>query len=121
MRKVLEFEPSDLYYPSFVDRLTYLVFSLCTGYCFYDSNKRVAQTIGVCFLVYNGCYRHAYSFVQCMEALVYHVAAGRIDKDLLQRAIEYFMTNEGYDEFLKLDIIVAIDDGNDNRNIIIAV
>lgn len=109
VRKVLDFVQNDMYYPTFVDKLTYLVFGLCTGHYFEDSNKRVALTIGVWFLFNNGHYWHAYSFMQCMEAIIYHVAAGRIDKDLLQRVIECFMANEDYPEDLKLDIIHAID------------
>ena len=86
IRKVLDFVQNDLYYPTFIDKLTYLV------------------------LVHNGYYWHAYSFMQCMEAIIYHVAAGRIDKDLLQRIITCFMANEDYPEDLKLEIIHAIDD-----------
>lgn len=110
IRKALDFVQNDLYYPTFVDKLTYLVFGLCTGHYFEDSNKRVALTIGVWFLVHNGYYWHAYSFMQCMEAIIYNVAAGRIDKDLLHRIITCFMANEDYPEALKLEIIHAIDD-----------
>ena len=110
IRKVLDFVQNDSYYPSFVDKLTYLVFGLCNGHYFEDSNKRVALTIGVWFLVHNSYYWHAYNFMQCMEAIIYHVAAGRIDKDLLQRIITCYMANEDYPEELKLEIIHAIDD-----------
>ncbi len=110
IRKVLDFVQNDLYYPTFVEKLTYLVFGLCTGHYFEDSNKRVALTVGVWFLVQNGYYWHAYGFMRCMEAIIYHVAAGRIDKDLLQRIIECYMANEDYPESLKLEIIHAIDD-----------
>ena len=48
-------------------------------------------------------------FMQCMEAIIYHVAAGRIDKDLLQRIITCYMANEDYPEDLKIEIIHAID------------
>ena len=108
IRKVLDFVQNDLYYPTFVEKLTYLVFGLCTRHYFEDSNKRVALTIGVWFLVHNGYYWHAYNFMQCMEAIIYHVAAGRIDKDLLQRIITCYMANEDYPEDLKLEIIHAI-------------
>lgn len=109
IRKVLDFVMDDLYYPTFIEKLTYLVFGLCTGHYFEDSNKRVALTVGVWFLVHNGYYWHAYNFMQCMEAIIYHVAAGRIDKDLLQRIIGCYMSNEDYPESLKLEIIHAID------------
>ena len=109
IRKVLDFVQNDVYYPSFVDKLTYLVFGLCTGHYFEDSNKRVALTAGVWFLVHNGFFWHAYNFMQCMEAIIYHVAAGRIDKDLLQRLIACFMANRDYPEDLKLELIHAMD------------
>lgn len=48
--------------------------------------------------------------MQCMEAIINHVAAVRIDKDLLQRIITCYMANEDYPEELKLEIIHAIDD-----------
>ena len=109
IRKMLDFVQNDLYYPTFVEKLTYLVFGLCAGHYFEDSNKRVALTIGVWFLIHNGYYWHAYNFMQCMEAIIYHVAAGRIDKELLQRIIACFMANEDCPEDLKLEIIHAID------------
>ena len=67
------------------------------------------KTIGVWFLVHNGYYWHAYNFMQCIKAIIYHVAAGRIDKDLLQSIITFYMANEDYSEDLKLEIIHAID------------
>lgn len=108
IRKVLDFVQNDLYYPTFVDKLTYLVYGFCRGHYFEDANKRVALTIGVWFLVQNGHCWEAYTFMGCMEAIVYHVAAGRIDKDLLQRIIECFMANKDYPEDLKIEIIHAI-------------
>ena len=109
IRKVLDFVQNDCYYPTFIDKLTYLLYGLCTGHYFEDSNKCVALTIGVWFLVHNRYYWHACGFMQCMEAIIYHVAAGRIDQDLLKRIIACYMKNEDYPESLKLDIIHAID------------
>lgn len=123
IRKVLDFVQNDSYYPTFAEKLTYLVFGFCTGHYFEDSNKRVALTLGVWFLVHNGCYWHAYNFMQCMEAIIYHVAAGHIDKDLLLRVINCYMANEDYPEDLKLELIHAIGDqsvefeeSDDNRH-----
>lgn len=49
IRKVLDFVQNDSYYPTFAEKLTYLVFGFCTGHYFEDSNKRVALTLGVWF------------------------------------------------------------------------
>lgn len=110
IRKVLDFVQNDLYYPTFAEKLTYLVFGLCTGHYFEDANKRVALTIGTWFLWNNGYYWHGGNFMPSMEAFIYYVAAGRIDKDLLQRIITCYMTNEDYPEDLKLELIHAMED-----------
>ena len=49
------------------------------------------------------------SFMQWMETIIYHIAAGHIDKDLLQRIITCYMANEDYPEGPKLDIVHTID------------
>lgn len=52
----LEFVRNDDYYPSFTDKLSYLVYGFCHGHYFLDGNKRIALTIGVFFLLQNGYY-----------------------------------------------------------------
>ena len=37
---VMEFVQNDLYYPTFEDKLTFLVSRICTGHLFDDGNKR---------------------------------------------------------------------------------
>lgn len=39
IRKVLDFVQNDLFYSTFVEKLIYLVFGLCTGHYFEDSPK----------------------------------------------------------------------------------
>ena len=46
-----------------------------------------------------------------VEALIYHVAAGNIDRDLLKRALKCVVDSVDYDEELKLDIISAMSKG----------
>ncbi len=45
---------NDLYYPSFVDKLTHLFFVANKGHCFQDGNKRIAISLGGLFLLKNG-------------------------------------------------------------------
>lgn len=48
-----------------------------------------------------------------MENLSYHLAAGRIEKELLQRFIHSILENEeDFSEELKLDYVLACGDGN---------
>ena len=108
IRATLDFVQNDTYYPSFAEKLTYLVFSFCCGHCFIDGNKRIALTIGAAFLLHNGYFLAAKFFMSEIEAFVYHVAAGNIDKELLQRIMVCMVDGTDYDEELKIDIANAI-------------
>lgn len=105
---VLNFMQNDLYYPDFVSKLSYLVFSFCSGHFFNDGNKRIALTLGTFFLHKNGHFWAATQFMQRMEAIVYHIAASNIDKELLIRIMGFIVDCQDFDESLKLDIIAAM-------------
>lgn len=45
----LDFMQNDLYYPTFADKLTYLMYRFCSGHFFSDGNKRIALTLGTYF------------------------------------------------------------------------
>ena len=51
----LDFVRSDIYYPTFAEKLCYLVFRFCSGHYFNDGNKRIALTLGAYFLHQNHC------------------------------------------------------------------
>lgn len=106
---VLQNIQNDDYYPSFADKLTHLFFCTCEFHCFEDGNKRLAITLSAQFLLANGYMAIAGSFFRYMENISYHVAAGRINKELLRR-IMGSMLDSTYDtdEELKLDILRAI-------------
>jgi death-on-curing protein len=107
----LDFIQSDEYYPTFTDKLTYLVFRFCSGHFFNDGNKRIALTLGAYFLHKNGYPWNACIFMRQFEAIVYHIAASHIDQDLLLRITTAFMTGTDYDESLKIDIANAMNKG----------
>lgn len=107
----LEFIQNDIYYPTFTDKLSILVFRFCSGHYFNDGNKRIALTLGAYFLHKNSYYWEACIFMRQLEAIVYHVAASNIDNDLLKRIISAFMEGEDYDEELKIDIANAMNHG----------
>lgn len=111
IQAILEFVRNDLYYPTFQDKLTYIMFSFCSGHYFYDGNKRMALTLGAYFLYKNNYHSHARICMRVMESIIYHVAASNIDKDLLLRIINSFMRSADYDEELKIDIAQAMSRG----------
>jgi len=107
----LNFIQNDDYYPTFTDKLSYLVFTFCSRHYFTDGNKRIALTLGAYFLHKNERYWNACVFMKQFESIIYHIAASHIDSDLLLRMMHAFMAGEDYDKELKLDIAHAMNQG----------
>lgn len=108
---VLDHIQNDDYYPDFLDKLTHLVWSINKNHCFSDGNKRLSITLGVQFLTINGYLYCVGRFLRDMENISYHLAAGRIEKDLLQRIIKSILDGENdFNEELKIEILTLISD-----------
>ena len=54
IRATLDFVQNDLYYPTFAEKLTYLMYRFCSGHFFNDGNKRIAAALFLYFLHVNG-------------------------------------------------------------------
>mgnify|MGYP003585074473 CR=1 FL=1 len=109
IRSILDFVQNDDYYPTFVDKLNYLVFRFCTGHFFHDGNKRIALTVGSLFLLRNGYVLLCRTFMAQLEAIIYHVAASHISQDLLHEIIGCLIDNTDYPESVKLELMIAMD------------
>jgi death on curing protein len=110
LHSVLEHIQNDDYYPTFADKLAHLFFSTCKFHCFVDGNKRIAIVLCTQMLLYNGYLVCAETFLRDTENISYHVAAGRIDKELLRDYITALLNGTSDDEELKLRLIHAISD-----------
>jgi death-on-curing protein len=106
----LEFVRNDDYYPSFTDKLSYLVYGFCHGHYFLDGNKRIALTIGVFFLLQNGYYCAAQNFMEKVEAIIYHVASSKVDRELLNEVLICVVNGFDYSDELKIDLAHRISD-----------
>ena len=110
---VLEHMQNDDYYPSFEDKLTHLVWSINRNHSFSDGNKRLSITLGAQFLLLNGYMFCVKRFMEEMENISYHLAAGRIEKDLLYKLIHSFLEGEeDFNEEVKLEYLLASAGGN---------
>lgn len=109
LEKVLDFVKNDDYYPSFEDKLTYLVYGLCHGHYFGDGNKRISLVAGAHFLLKNNRSWAGFHFLTDMEAYIWHVAAGNIDKDLLGSIIYSVVNHLDMDESTKLEVLHAME------------
>ena len=109
LESVLQNIQNDDYYPTFEDKITHLFYCTCEFHCFADGNKRLAITLSAQFLLLNGYMAVAKRFFTVMENISYHVAAGKIKKELLHRIMVAVMDGTyEFDEELKLAIIDAI-------------
>jgi death on curing protein len=112
LESVLGHIQNDDYYPTFEEKLTHLFFCACKFHCFQDGNKRIAITLCAQMLLFNGYLYCSTHFIREAENISYHVAAGNISKDLLGRWITAILNSEEDDEALKLEIYLAISNGN---------
>ena len=76
---VLDHIQNDDYYPTFEDKLVHLIWSINRNHSFSDGNKRLSITLGAQFLLLNGYMFCVKRFMEEMENISYHLAAGRID------------------------------------------
>ncbi|MDZ7793058.1 MAG: Fic family protein [Spirochaetia bacterium] len=108
LESILAHIQNDTYYPEFVDKLTHLFFCSNKFHCFEDGNKRIAISLGAQFLILNGYVFVVSRFIREMENISYHLAAGKIDKDLLREIIQAVIYDNMDDEKIKLKILEAI-------------
>jgi death-on-curing protein len=105
---VLQHIQNDDYYPTFDAKLTHLFFCACKFHCFEDGNKRIAITLCAQMLLLNGYLRSINVFIRESENISYHVAAGKISKELLGEWIGAVLCGGEDDEALKLKVLHAI-------------
>ena len=109
LESVLEHIQNDDYYPTFKEKLTHLVYAVNRNHSFSDGNKRLSISLGVQFLNLNGYLYCLRRFIPEMENISYHLAAGLIERELLQRILHSMIENErDFDEELKLEIFTII-------------
>jgi death-on-curing protein len=113
LESALELMQIDDYYPTFEDKLIHLIWSTNKNHAFSDGNKRLSITLGLQFLSLNGYLYCIKRFLFEMENISYHLAAGNIDKELLQDIIHSFLENEeDFNEELKFRLLLAISNNN---------
>lgn len=108
LESVLEHIQNDLYYPSFEEKLTHLVFAVNKFHAFNDGNKRTSIALGAYFLEVNGLDYCVDKFIIVMENIAVYVADNKIDKPLLGEIIYSILTEDEFSEPLKLKIIDAL-------------
>ena len=104
---VLDIVKNDSYFPSFVSKLSLLVHRVCDGHIFADGNKRMGLALGGLFLQLNGLYKSDMKYIQRMESITYHIAAGNVNEELLNKVLCAIINYQDYDEELKYELCIA--------------
>lgn len=108
LESVLEHIQNDDYYPEFADKVTHLFFCTCQFHSFEDGNKRLAISLSAQFLLLNGYVWLVPNFIKNTENISYHVASGKINKELLHEIIVSILNDDFENEDMKFKIYKAI-------------
>ena len=81
------------YYPTFIDQITHLVYSIAKFHIFNDGNKRSAILSGALFLTLNNYDRSMDLFVRGMEVPIIEAVTNHITKDELKDIIGIILSD----------------------------
>lgn len=81
------------YYPTFLDQITHLVYSIAKFHIFNDGNKRSAILSGSLFLTLNNYDRSMDLFVRGMEVPIIEAVTNHITKDELKDIIGIILSD----------------------------
>ena len=98
IRSTLDFVQDDIYYPEIADKAAYLMYSLCKGHYFADCNKRISITLTLSFFLRNGYMYLVKNFMEEIEAIGYHVAAGHNSESIKLELMEAMSQDIGFSE-----------------------
>ena len=98
----LFFVKDDNYYKTFIDKISYLIFSIACNHYFIDGNKRTAVSSASLFLMINNYGYCIDRFIVDMEYLVVALVKHSISREILSLFIECIINDDDYPENLKL-------------------
>jgi len=105
LKSVIAHIQNDSYYPSFLEKLAYLVFSVSTGHAFNDGNKRTAIALGGYFLEINELGAIVGTFIVHMEYLVVWLVEKKITRNLFERAIQSILEEGELNESIQIELL----------------
>ena len=97
---ILSMMRNDDYYYSFVDKLSYLVYSVIMDHIFCDANKRTSIALGAYFLEINGYEEYTVRFMQEMEFFVVMVAEHQLSRNELSVLLADIISGQAHTKVL---------------------
>ena len=89
--QVCDFVQNDLYYPTFIEKLSYVIFSISKNHFFNDGNKRTALMCGAYFLLINGYEKTIDLYITEMEIYIVELVEGKISREKLIEILKKYI------------------------------
>lgn len=87
LESILEHIQNNNYYPTLIEKITHLVYSIIQNHAFVDANKRTALQSGAYFLGENQHINKIDKYMEIMENVVVQVASNQINKEELKTVL----------------------------------
>ncbi len=110
LKSVIVHIQNDSYYPSFLEKLAYLIFSVSTGHAFNDGNKRTAIALGSYFLEINELGGTVGAFIVHMEYLVVWLVEKKITRNSFKRVIQSIIDEGDLNESIQMELLKQLDE-----------
>ena len=91
LKKVCDFVQNDLYYPEFLDKLEYIIFSISKNHFFNDGNKRTSIAVGAYFLIENGYDKKITEYIRDMEDAVIELVENKISREKFKENLKKYI------------------------------
>lgn len=96
LESILSHIQNDIYYPTYLDKLTHLIFSIIKNHCFNDGNKRSSIGASIIFIQNNKNYVAPYfsinEYIRALEYIVVFVAENTLFKDDLRIILKFLIS-----------------------------
>ena len=117
LRGILQFVQDDGFYPSFFDKIAYLLFTINKNHVFVDGNKRASIVVAAFFMEINFVDQLFIDiFIKEAENLALLVAQNYMNKDLLKKVVRDLVVDGELSEETKIEyaLIDIVRDDTDN-------
>lgn len=88
--QIIDFMSNDLYYPTFIEKLGYMIFSISQNHFFNDGNKRTALISGLYFLTLNGYLEKLDLYVIEMETYIIDLVENKLTREEFNKILEKY-------------------------------
>ena len=89
--QVCDFVQNDLYYPTFLEKLSYIIFSISKNHFFNDGNKRTSIAVGAYFLIENGYDKKITEYIRDMEDAVIELVENKISREKFKENLKKYI------------------------------